>query len=118
ALVALQEKPSPDAAELSKAAQGLRDAEQAQQVSNEKFRTDFLAMLTDEQKQTLDRIGAAAVSADALTRLGVLGGPLRGRGAGPRVGGPGFLPPGPPPPPVAPDPPPAGLPQAGLAPLS
>jgi cytochrome c peroxidase len=115
ALVALQEKPSPDAAEISKAAQALREAEGAQQVSNEKFRTDFLAMLTAEQKQTLDRIVAAATSANALSRLGVLDGPLRGRGAGPRGGGPGALPPGPPP---AFDPPPAGLPQGNLTPLA
>src|SRR5205823_6058160 len=45
ALVALQEKPSPDASETSKASQALRDAERSQQASNEKFRTDFLAML-------------------------------------------------------------------------
>lgn len=95
ALVALQDKPSPDASEISKAAQALHDAERAEQASNEKFRTDFLAMLTDEQKQTLDRIGRAAVSADALARLGVIDGPPRGRGAGGR-GGPGPAPGGPP----------------------
>jgi cytochrome c peroxidase len=119
-LVALQDKPSPDAAELSKATQALRDAEGAQQVSNEKFRTDFLAMLTDEQKQALDRIAAAAVSADALSRLGVLNGPLRGRGAGPFGGFPGFLPSGPPPAPgpLPAGPPPAGPPLGGLAPLA
>jgi hypothetical protein len=70
ALVALQEKPSPNADEIARATQVLREAERAQQSANEKFRSDFLAMLTDEQRQTLDRINAAAVSADALGRLG------------------------------------------------
>lgn len=81
-LVALQEKPSPNASEVAKAAQSLREAEGAQQAANEKFRTDFLAMLTDEQRQTLDRIAVAAISADALTRLGVIDGGRGGRGPG------------------------------------
>jgi cytochrome c peroxidase len=103
ALVALQEKASPNASDLSNATQALRDAEQLRQRSNEQFQADFVAMLTDEQKETLNSISRAAVSADALARLGVLDG-ARGRGPGrggpgrgPGLGVPPGAPPGPPP---------------------
>jgi len=107
ALVELQEKPSPNSAQVAKASQALRDAEQTRRAGNDKFRSDFLGLLTEEQKKNFDSINAAAVSADALTRLGVIDG---GRGRGGRGPGPGFGPgPGrgfPPPPPLRQPPPP------------
>ena len=101
ALAAIEEKSPKDAAAIASAGQALRQAEQAPQTINEKFRTDFINLLTADQKKTFDSINRAAASADALTRLGVInngngrGGPV---GPGPR----GFRPPPPPPPPNGP----------------
>ena len=72
ALAALHEGSSPRGAELDNAALALRQAEQAFQAVNDKFRADFLGLLTDEQKKTVEEINAAAVSVEALRRLGVL----------------------------------------------
>lgn len=103
AIAALQKK-SANSNDVNKATQALRQAEQARQNVNEKFRTDFQALLTSEQKKTLDDLNNAAARVAALNRLGVLDnlpgappppppGPGPGPGPGPRgqrgFGGPG-----------------------------
>ena len=70
--IATLQKKSSNSSELNKATQALRQAEQARQGINEKFRADFLALLTAEQKKTLDGINDAAARVAALNRLGVL----------------------------------------------
>jgi cytochrome c peroxidase len=92
ALAAAQEKSPSNGDAVTAAAQALRQAEQAQQSLNDKFKSDFINLLTPEQKKTFDSINQTAASVDALARLGVIG---NGRGRG---GGRGFAPPfGPPP---------------------
>ncbi len=98
ALAAAQEKSTSNSAAIEAAARALREAEQSQRNINEKFRTDFLNLLTPEQKKTFDGINAAAASVDALARLGLIDGPGRGgRGRGAFLPRP--APPLPPPPP-------------------
>src|SRR5262245_49728211 len=72
ALAAAQEKSPSNPSAIDNSARALREAEQAQRNINEKFRTDFMNLLTPEQKKTFDSINAAAASVDALTRLGVI----------------------------------------------
>ena len=100
ALAALQGRPSPNAAELEEAMQALRQARQAQRTVNEKFRADFLGLLTGEQQKILHDLNAVAGSVVALSSLGILDNvpgipspppaPQRGPGPGdPGPGGPG-----------------------------
>src|SRR5262245_15186256 len=80
AIAALQAKSSPDSSEVAKASNSLRDAEQARQEINEKFRADFRSLLTDQQKKSVEELNEASARINALNRLGVMD---NGRGAPP-----------------------------------
>jgi cytochrome c peroxidase len=94
ALAAAQEKSPADARAIEAAERALRDAEAAPQRINDNFRTDFLELLTADQRKTLDNLAASAPGIDALSSIGVIDRPSRGI-PGPRRGGLAGLPPPP-----------------------
>jgi cytochrome c peroxidase len=80
ALAGVQEKSPKDAGAIDRAAEDLRQAEQAQQAIVARFKTEFINLLTADQKKVLDSPDASNDTVNALARLGVINNGRGGRG--------------------------------------
>ena len=67
---------NPNPTEVGNAFLASRSMHDQMQAAQEKFRTDFRALLNTQQRSTLDKLQAASEQAGSLTRLGILSGGL------------------------------------------
>jgi uncharacterized membrane protein len=67
-------QPNPNPTEVGNAFLASRSAHDQLQAAQEKFRTDFRALLSTEQRNTLDKLQAASDQTGSLMRLGILSG--------------------------------------------
>jgi uncharacterized membrane protein len=67
---------NPNPTEVGNAFLASRSTHDQMQAAQEKFRTDFRALLNTQQRSTLDKLQAASEQAGSLRRLGILSGGL------------------------------------------
>ena len=67
-------QPSPNATEVGAALLAVRGMESQMKAADDKFRSDFRAMLNADQRTTLDKLGASSSAINALEAAGVLDG--------------------------------------------
>ena len=76
ALQAILGQQNPNALEIGNAYLGVQTAQNNLKSAEQKFQTDFRALLTAPQRTTLENLQTASAQIDALRMLGVLGGGL------------------------------------------
>jgi len=67
-------QPTPNATDVGAALLAVRGIESQMKAADEKFRTDFRALLSGEQRATLDKLSASSSSINALEAAGILDG--------------------------------------------
>jgi uncharacterized membrane protein len=67
-------QPNPNPTEVGTAFLASRSTHDQLQAAQEKFRSDFRALLSAQQRSTLDKFQAASEQTGSLTRLGILSG--------------------------------------------
>ena len=67
-------QPNPNPAEVGSAFLAARSTHDQLQAAQDKFRSDFRALLSDQQRSVLDKLQAASEQTGSLTRLGLLSG--------------------------------------------
>ena len=73
-LADLINQPNPNPTEVGSAFLGSRSIHEQLQAAQEKFRSDFRAVLSVQQRSILDKLQAASEQIGSLTRLGILPG--------------------------------------------
>jgi len=69
-------QPNPNPTEVGNAFLASHSTHEQMQAAQEKFKSDFRALLSAQQRSTLDKLQAASEQTGSLTRLGILSGGL------------------------------------------